>query len=468
LSDVSTEVPEDIRLQAVPAGEHFEGKSDEAKIRAAMAASRAERGERPRDEIKVWEGEAIPETGPHQSPHSAAGRATDYMRNMREAEVAESLKTRDGYLRALKEHPDLVWTATVENGSEDDVAAEIVKGKTGPEIINSIRDGQVMRPLLDHVKPWKLDDANLFENVQDAARSMKEFRDAHERAERAIVEQLDENLAAQALEQQQAAAPASPAPQPAPPPQQPAIEAERAQIAAERQALAQLHSRSIEERERIHEAVQIRQWIDQNYPPQVRTPEGFAELERINPGHAQYLRQWIPAAVQRDAEIRNALTQAETIRSAQTVQTEKVQRQQREQWAKGERGKFMDQLQKDYPHIREGTDAYRKLNAATAEVLSSDPELRKDYDNFGASRSATGLRMIVARAMEKIGQANQRNIASKRVHSHQPQVPGVHRPAGSDYEDEIKAVQEKLATASGNAALKLATRLTQLNRLRAR
>ena len=46
--------------------------------------------------------------------------------------------------------------------------------------MNSIKDGAVLKPLLDHVKPAELGDEDLFKGVPDSARSMREFRDAIE------------------------------------------------------------------------------------------------------------------------------------------------------------------------------------------------------------------------------------------------------------------------------------------------
>jgi hypothetical protein len=64
--------PENVVLKHVPAGPTFEG-SDEQKIRAAMAEVRAERGERPRDEIKVWDGQADPLPDPRAEGRHEGG-----------------------------------------------------------------------------------------------------------------------------------------------------------------------------------------------------------------------------------------------------------------------------------------------------------------------------------------------------------------------------------------------------------
>src|SRR5262249_31314338 len=141
-----------------------------------------------------WDGSPVPATGDHQSPHSAARAAAGYMKNMREIEVAESLKTRDGFVAALKEHPDTTWNAVIANKSEDELAAELVKAKAAPNSVNPIRDAAVLEPLLDHVKPMNLEDKDLFENPRDAARAMREFRETVERAQNAIVESIDQQI----------------------------------------------------------------------------------------------------------------------------------------------------------------------------------------------------------------------------------------------------------------------------------
>jgi hypothetical protein len=137
---------------------------------------------------------------------------------------------------------------------------------------------------------------------------------------------------------------------------------------------------------------------------------------------------------------------------------------QREQWAKAERGKFMDQLQTDYPELKEGTAAYKELNAATAQVLKSDPALQQDYDNYGASRSAMGLRLITDRARLNLIQQKARSVASKRVHGPQPQVPGIYRPSNSGALEDVATLQRQLENATGQSALKLATKLTKARR----
>src|SRR5262249_33478983 len=92
-----------------------------------MAESCAERdamGEhsRERDEVFEWSGTPLPEPGAHQSAHSQARMAANYMGNLRRDSDAEALKTRDGFVNALKQHPDTVWSAAVAGKSEDEVA----------------------------------------------------------------------------------------------------------------------------------------------------------------------------------------------------------------------------------------------------------------------------------------------------------------------------------------------------------
>jgi hypothetical protein len=62
-------------------------------------------------------------------------------------------------------------------------------------------------------------------------------------------------------------------------------------------------------------------------------------------------------------------------------------------------------------------------------------------------------------------QERAKNVASKRVHAHQPQAPGVYRPAGSAALDDVRALERQLGDArSDREALRLATRLTQARR----
>jgi hypothetical protein len=58
-----------------------------------------------------------------------------------------------------------------------------------------------------------------------------------------------------------------------------------------------------------------------------------------------------------------------------------------------------------------------------------------------------------------------KTIANKRVPAHQPQAPGVYRPAGSAALEDVRSLEQQLGNARGEReALRIATKLTQARR----
>jgi hypothetical protein len=472
-TEVQSEVPEDVRLQHVP-GEAIEGKSDEAKIRAAMAESRAERGERPRDETIEWDGTPLPEPGPHQSVHSQARRAAAYMGNPRAQATAESLRTRDGYVAHLKQNPDVVWSAAIAGKSEDDLADELHAG-TPPSIVNSVVDGKVLQPLGDYVKPWKLDDKDLFANVQESARAMREFREATARAENAIVEDIDTGLEAQALEQQQAevveqAQQAAPPPEPVQQPQPDPLAQERARLAQEQAQLSELRRVSVDELRAASQAQQWREYAYQNFPElkdqnalsttYTKNPARFQELQKID----QHVRGLEAQAAQH--------RQARQVREGQIAQVQAKQADAaRRQFIDGEDAKYQAWVSKAMPQYATGPGKAR-LNEAAHKVLRAtgltDAQIKQQWD-AGYLRPL-GFQQVIAQAAAHLDTQEQMRKATNRSReiSNQRYRPPVTsyaaQPRGMADEELVRSLERQLESATGQKALRIATQLTQARR----
>jgi len=289
---------------------------------------------------------------------------------------------------------------------------------------------------------------NSFETLSEARRSMRNFRDAQSAQAQALLDELGAQQEEQAEAAQRPAPEPAPAPAPAPPPQQPAIEAERRALAAERQAVAQLQQMGEQEAVlfadiRRHDAAAL-----QAFPELQWGPDQLAQLAQTNP---QRFAQ-ISSEYQKNQQARQQLAALTTNR--QRAQGQIAQHHQAEATAQRERAfaqhdaDFESWLANNYPNYSKGARR-NELTAAVKSYLKdglkmSDQQIRHHYDVTGVLRESAAQKVLADAAMWRIAQANAKNIASRRGPVHQPQVPGVHRPAGSDYEAEIQSVRKQL------------------------
>jgi len=305
-------------------------------------------------------------------------------------------------------------------------------------------------------------------NLNEAARAVRNYRDAQERYQRELLEafsakQVEDAKAAADLERLEAERRVQQSkPQPAPLPD-PAVE--RARLDSHHRQLAQLHAMQVEEREAVNEQMQIKQFLDVNYPPQIRTPEGWRELQRVNPGHAAYLAEYVPAAMQRYQELHAGLQQTALIRQGQQAQVAKVQQAEFNRWASQSDEAARAAITADMPEY--GSDAaFGRLQKASRKALEKVGLSKADMDQLwanGTLRSVPAQRMIA-----KLAHAELQAEARKGLNAHRAvprvQTPGTYQPRGAGDIDQVRALERQLDGATGQQALKIARQLTQARR----
>jgi len=324
-------------------------------------------------------------------------------------------------------------------------------------------NGNLVAPLRDD-EP--LTQENSFQSIREMKRGVKQYRDLQDQQRTQLLQEFANKQAEEAAavaELERAALQAQqPKPQPAP---QPDPAQERARLEAHHRQLAQLHEMQVEERAAVNEQMQIKQFLDLNYPPQVRTPEGWRQLQQANPGHAAYLAEHVPAAVQRYQELNNGLQQAALIRQGQQAQVAKVQQAQYDRWASQCDDAARAAITRDMPEY--GSDAaFGRLQKASRKALEKVGLSKADMDALwanGTLRSVPAQRMIA-----KLADAELRAERMKELNSHkrvpQVQTPGTYQPRGAGDIDQVRALERQLDGATGQQALKIAKSLTQARR----
>src|SRR5262249_20635916 len=188
----------------------------------------------------------------------------------------------------------------------------------------------------------------------------------------------------------------------------------------------------IEEREAINERIQIRQFLDLNYPPQYRTAEGWRQLQQANPGHAAYLAEFVPQAIQRDQELGSGLQQAALIRQGQQAQVAQVQRAQYDRWASQSDEAARAAITAEMPEYSSDA-AFGRLQKASRKALEKVGLSKADMDQLwanGTLRSVPAQRMIAKLAHAEL-QAEARNVLNSHKGVPQAQTPRPYPHLGS-------------------------------------
>jgi hypothetical protein len=426
----------DIRLKHVSdpieAGEDGRGLREEVRRR---------RGEP--DPIYEWKAEAaMPEPGPSESWGKQLRRASASQHEARLSSLAEDLRQVPG--------------ATPESARR---AAEFMANPPPIKVVPVADNGQPILPLLDGQPIREIDS---FQNLNEAKRAMKNYRDLEDRQRQALADELTqrqeqlERQAEQAQAQQaQVAQQPKPAPQPQPQPQAHPLASrvravEQQLVAADRQA--------------AHEQAQIRQWAESVYPPEVlQNPQARAELQRNDPNaHA-----WLQTADNRFGQLQATRQQLRQVDTAQKIQVAEVQQAQAAAWLEqrnaAQDAEFQRMLEAEMPQFAKGK-AREELMTAAKRLMRSQPDIVADYHRGGPARSA-GVQMQMAKAAAyDVLQQRSGELASKRAPIPPVLRPGVHRPAGANAMDRIEDLQRQLANATGNQSVKIATKLFQARR----
>jgi hypothetical protein len=303
----------------------------------------------------------------------------------------------------------------------------------------------------------------MIRSPREAAEYMGNWREARAAEAQRVQDELVREQNAAIERQAEAARQEEIARQQPPPPQPDVVQEERTRLDAERRALGELHRASVEERDAINERQQIRQFVDTAYPPQIRTPEGWAELQRTNPQHAQYLQEWLPQAVARDNELFQGLQHAGQIRSAQAVQAQQVQRARLEQWGQQQDSQARAAISKDFPQYA-SDEAYARLRSAAPRALAklgiNQAEANRLWHD-GTLRSVPAQRMIAKLASLELAQDRTANRAAVPP----VQRPGVSRPRGAGDMDAVRNLENRMANArSERESLRISVALSNARR----
>jgi hypothetical protein len=200
--------------------------------------------------------------------------------------------------------------------------------------------------------------------------------------------------------------------------------------------------------------------------PQVRTLEGFRQLQQINPAHAAHLAEFVPKAIERDSQLRSGLQHVGQIRAAQQIQVTNAQRAQLAAWGKQQDVVADAAIKKDFPEFA-SDEAYERLRQASRKALARVGLSKADVESLwhnGTLRSVPAQRMIAGLAVQEL-QRDRRDLAAHRAPVAPVQRPGVARPAGSGSIETIHALERQLGQATTEReSLRIATKLTQARR----
>jgi hypothetical protein len=372
---------------------------------------------------------------------------------------------------------DPEWVQSVRpDWTPAEVSEYVRTGQSPPDKIGVVDERKGLRePIRDHESIFDLRADQVFKKAGDAAREVKNFRQAQAIAQQQLLAELtaQEQAAAEAgpaVGQSQAAQPAEPT-QAAEQPQQQQpdpIAQERAQLAAAQQCFV-LAARATEAEREASAA--INQWTEafNRAYPEANNPNAIEELRTTN------VQRF--AAMQRDAQrvaqnIDSWMRQgAAATQQRQAVENQIAQHQEAQVRAAWHSYKEAEDA-KFHQYAPELNDPVR-ASAMRQGVKQMLNEIGFDNESLArAWNGETGFSVRDHRAQRLIldafrwrqAQANAKNIANKRAPVPPVQRPGVARLRGADNEADIARLQRELNSATGAKAVRLATRLHQLQR----
>jgi hypothetical protein len=316
---------------------------------------------------------------------------------------------------------------------------------------------------------------NSFDSPAEARRAMANYRAAQSATAEALLAELgaaqqEEAMAASRAErgEEREEQPAQIAPPSAPPRPQPQrvdpVAVERAQLQQERQAVEQFRTLTVQE---ARHALEIQNGIEfyrANQFPPLNDQNAINQMAAHDPQRFQLWRETLEALQGHQNQL--ATLQAQKLPYIQ--RQESLANAQRERAFSHHDEVFNTWLKQSYPNYASGARRAELSQAVKSylrdDLKMSDQQINHHYRVTGVLRDSAAQRLLADAALFKLAQANAKNIAEKRVHAPPSQRPGVVRPRGADAEDSVRSLEKQLETASGMAALKLATRLTQAKR----
>jgi hypothetical protein len=437
----------DVRLKRI--SDPIEAGEDGRGLREEIRRQQREQGA----PIVEWRADAaMPPPGEHEAWAKQLKRASS---SISEARLASLTKV-------FEEVPGA-------NAERARLAAEFVASDP-PIKVSVVNDaGQPLPPLLDD-QPIREQDNVSFRNLAEAKRSMKNFRDAQDRAAQALADELtaQEQIERQAEQAQAQQAQVKAQEQEAARAQQ--VQAAHVAAAARAQqeaaALQQVRQMSLNEAELAARIQRHDEWAARNFP-ELYNAEALQQMAHTNPARLQQMQ----AEFQRNNAARAQLAKHQQERQLREYAIGQHQAQQaaaqRQAWNEQQDAAFQNALAGRHPQFatREGQT---KLQSLAREYLEKDMGLTKQQIDAewkgGALRSASAQLMLADAVAHKMGRESLRDLNSKRAQIPQVQRPGVHRPAGAGALDRIADLERQLDNATGNQSVRLMTKLHQARR----
>jgi hypothetical protein len=356
--------------------------------------------------------------------------------------------------------------------TDQEAAAYSRRGELPATKVSPVRHDGTPVPPLDDLAPITERDA--FLNRSELKRGMRNFREATAAAQARL---LDELTAQQETAADQVAATSSPVDQtpqtrpavsePAPTPQQSdPLASERQQLAVARDSYLRASQGSAAEEQAAH---QIKVWnaaLLKQFP-EASNQAAIAELARTNPARAQQLA----AAAKKTSDAVSGWMQRGAAATAhrETGERELAALQQahtRVAWHQYREAH--DALA--HQRIPELSDPAKAsvMRSATRQMLRDvgfqEGEVSSAWNGEGGLSLRDGrVQQVIADAVRWRQAQAKKNLVMKAPVP-PVQKPGVYRAAGSGDFETVQRLQKQLETASGNAAVKLATKLHQARR----
>jgi hypothetical protein len=263
---------------------------------------------------------------------------------------------------------------------------------------------------------------------------------------------------------------------------------DRQQAEAQRQQA--LQQRQADDAERIRVAqlewqqqagAEEKQWLDADQKwnawaaqiPEMMSHEALAHTQKTNPQRWAQLQQeiaryqaFLKSGRARLAEIGETKQLRE--HAIATRQTQAMQAAYR-QYAESEDGKAHDLIAREIPAYKteEGRRAIKQASRTMLKNLGLTDQHIKQVWADGAPinlRSAPAQAIMAKAAAYDLAVARARDVQNNRAPLPQVQKPGVYRPRGAGDAETVLSLQRQLDNSSGNAALKIATKLQQAKR----
>ena len=466
----SDDMPDVVRQHIPDAIDHGD---DERNIRAAMAEGRKRREENEIDDLHKR-----PITQLHYDSREHGDKSlrevvrdvSDFHRAQR-PDVQSAIRDFGGEpSEVLSRAQDPAFVAQLRpDWSRVEIEEFCRTGVEPPTKIGIVNDaGKLIRPLPDD-QPYT--PYNAFAGRSELKRGVRQFRQAQAEQQQLL---LNELAAAQELEQQAAAEQAAPqqqtaaaeSAQTATAQQSDPLIAERQQLAVERDAYVRARDGSAAE-ERA--AAQIKAWQDAllRQFPEVGNRDAVEELTRTNPARAQQLTHatqktseaingWMRAGAQATLERERAVHDLAVIQHAQA-------RAAWHQYKDAEDSK-VSQFAPELSDPLKASALRQGVRTMLNDIGFGNDELNAAWDGQrGFSvRDARAQRLILDAYRWRQAQAKAKNVTKAPV----PPVmrPGVARPRGGGDLEAVARLERELRTASGDRAVKLATKLHQARR----